>query len=238
MRQILCYAVVLIIVSGLVTTPQAEEKRDISKILENLRKHRLERIEQFKKENLELKTTVFLGDSLTEGFDLKKFFPELKAVNRGIVADHIGVQGKDGVLQRLDNSVFDCNPTRVVLMIGVNDIGDDDHNPELMAQGFREIIETIRKHDPRITVYVQSCLPTGGKYARLNPMIVEFNKSIESIAEETLSVYVNVHPLFADEKGELIPELTREGLHLTPRGYEVWAAELRKVLDIPSPELP
>ena len=49
------------------------------------------KIEQFELENEQFKDTkvdaVFLGDSLTDGYDLKKFYPEYIVLNRGISGD-------------------------------------------------------------------------------------------------------------------------------------------------------
>jgi lysophospholipase L1-like esterase len=232
MKRAICHFIIMVLVMLLVSSITAREKKDLEAILARLKEHREKRIAEFEKENAGLKNVVFLGDSLTEGFKLDEYFPGLPSVNRGIVADHIGVQGKPGLIQRLDVSVFDCNPSIVVLMIGVNDIGDDDHDIDTMVAGYSRLIEKVQSHDSGIEVIVQSCLPAGRKYARLNPTIEEFNTRIKKIADEYGCAYVDLYPLFTDEKGELKDELTREGLHLKKEGYDIWAAELRKYLPV------
>jgi len=196
--------------------------------------HYQERLRLFREENQRLKTTVFLGDSLTEGFPVEKYFPELNPINRGIIADHIGVQGKPGVLQRLKVSVYDANPSRVFLLIGVNDLADKDHNFSELVKGYRQIIKEIKTHLPEVKIYVQSCLPTRGKYAYLNPLIKKFNAEIKKIASETGCPFIDLYPLMCDKKGELRQELTRDGLHLNEKGNDLWAKELKKVL-FPTP---
>src|SRR5688572_8965847 len=57
---------------------------------------------------------VLVGDSLTEGFSRphrERYLPTLAArtLNRGISSDGVGLNSR-GVLNRLDESVFDCNP--------------------------------------------------------------------------------------------------------------------------------
>jgi hypothetical protein len=50
----------------------------------------------FKQENNELTETNFfilLRNSLTEGFPLDKYFFNKPVLNRGIVADHTGIEG-------------------------------------------------------------------------------------------------------------------------------------------------
>jgi hypothetical protein len=63
------------------------------------------KLESFKQENLEYKNksvdVVFLGDSLTEGYDIEEFYPEYVVLNRGISGDTTV-----GLEQRLDVSLF------------------------------------------------------------------------------------------------------------------------------------
>jgi hypothetical protein len=103
----------------------------LQEIIAKMRLHWTKRVDTFRAENATLKRgpsdpyyTVFLGDSLTEGFDLAKYFPGHLTLNRGIISDHIGIGGDQGVLQRLDVSVADCHTSRVILLIGVNDLAD------------------------------------------------------------------------------------------------------------------
>ena len=64
---------------------------------------------------------VLLGDSITEGFDVTKFLPGRRVLNRGIGGDVIGnalpADDKRGILARLDESVFNCAATDVFLLI-------------------------------------------------------------------------------------------------------------------------
>jgi lysophospholipase L1-like esterase len=196
-------------------------------------RHYLERTAAFEKENQQMRNVILLGDSLTEGFNVEQYFPGRPVINRGISSDTIGIVPDDkdlrGVLKRLDNSVFDCCPGTVFLMIGVNDLGDR-RQPEEMAAGFREILERIRERAPGVTVYVESALPTGGKYAFHNPNILDYNARLRALADEMGYPYLDLHPLFTDENGELRSDLTREGLHLTPAGYEIWKREIVRAM--------
>ncbi len=236
-RTLICSVIVIILCIS-VFSIRAEEKRDISAILNKLKKHYEERIDAFKKENRALKNVIFLGDSLTEGFDLDTYFPERRCLNRGIVADHIGVQDKPGILQRLNVSVFDCNPSTVFLLIGVNDLADKDHIFDELVRGYREIIKKIQEHDSRIKIMVQTCLPARGKYEHLNPLIVRFNDEIKTIAKDMNCPFLDLHPLFTDEKGQLREELTRDGIHLTSEGYAIWADRISTAFQSLDPDEP
>ncbi|HPI85609.1 MAG TPA: GDSL-type esterase/lipase family protein, partial [Bacteroidales bacterium] len=66
---------------------------------------------------------VFLGDSLTEGFDLQHYFnlPNLK--NRGISGDTTYQ-----VLYRLEE-IWNSKPAGLFLMIGINDMFQGEDEP-------------------------------------------------------------------------------------------------------------
>ncbi len=207
------------------------QKQAAQKPLGKWARHYYNRVKIFKQENAHLKNIVLLGDSLTEGFSVEKYFPGMHVLNRGIIADHVGI-GERGVLKRLDCSVFDCNPSSVFLMIGVNDLGDYNSTQavERVAKCYRNICITIIKKMPDVKLYLESCLPTGKKYTRLNPAILALNTRIKKIADELGLTYIDLHSLMKDEKGGLKSEFTREGLHLTPAGYKVWRKALEHYL--------
>jgi lysophospholipase L1-like esterase len=191
------------------------------------------RVKAFKDQNQQLQYVVLLGDSITEGFEVAKYLPGRRVLNRGIGADVIGnAMPKDdprGVLKRLDESVFDCAATDVFLMIGINDLGSG-RTPEVMEQGYREILQRIKKRTPAVRVHVQSVLPTRGNYAKHNANVLDFNQRLQKLAKEFEYDYVDVHKLMLDDKGELKPELTPEGLHLNEKAYEIWRGEVLRVM--------
>jgi len=222
----------------------AQEKSTTRPAVNKWVRYYFDRIETFRKENASLKDSkwkyiVLLGDSLTEGFDAQKYLPGRHVVNRGIAADHVGT-GARGVLKRLDSSVFDCKPSHVFLMIGVNDLGDDMTTGSIrrIAACYRDICATIIKRAPDVKLYLLSCLPTAKKYARLNPSILNLNSRIREIAGEMHLAYIDLHSLMKDERGELRQEYTREGLHLTPAAYLVWARAIEPYLPPAGDERP
>jgi lysophospholipase L1-like esterase len=197
------------------------------------RMHWDNQVRSFKEQNLAWRNVVLLGDSITEGFSVAKYLPGRRVLNRGIGADIIGnalpADDHRGILRRLDNSVFDCAATDVFLMIGINDLGAG-HTPDVMAEGYREILTRIHDTAPAVRVHVQSVLPTRGKYAKHNALVLEFNQRLRKIAAEFSCDYIDLHKLMSDEKGELKAEFTPEGLHLNEAAYLVWREELLKTM--------
>jgi lysophospholipase L1-like esterase len=195
--------------------------------------HWQNRVKGFKEQNQQLQYVVLLGDSITEGFDVPTYFSGRRVLNRGIGADVIGNDmAKDdprGVLQRMDDSVFNCAATDVFLMIGINDLGSG-RTPDKMEIGYREILKRIKEKAPAVRVHVESVLPTRGNHAKHNANVVDFNQRLRKLAEEFGYDYVDLHKLMADEKGELKSEFTPEGLHLNGEAYKVWLGEIEKTM--------
>lgn len=195
--------------------------------------HWQNRVKAFKEQNESLQNVVLLGDSITEGFDVARYFPGRRILNRGIGADVIGnsmpPDDPRGVLQRLNESVFDCAATDVFILIGINDL-NTGRNIDSMETGYRELLKRIREKQPTLNIHVQSLLPTRGAHAKQNAPGVAFNEKLKKLAEEFKCDWIDLHVLMRDEKGELKAEFTNDGLHLTEPAYRLWRAEVLKAL--------
>ena len=191
------------------------------------------RVKSFKEQNLALQNVVLLGDSITEGFDLQKYLPGRRVLNRGIGADIIGnalpPDDPRGVLQRLDNSVFDCAATDVFLMIGINDL-NLRHSVDQLEAGYRELLIRLRAGAPKLKIHVQSLLPTRGDHAKQNAPVLEFNQRLKKLAAEFACDFLDLHRLMVDDRGELKAEFTEDGLHLKEPAYRIWQAEILQAL--------
>jgi lysophospholipase L1-like esterase len=205
------------------------------------KQHWIDLVKDFREQNKKgypEKNVILLGDSITEGFKVKTHFPDRHVLNRGIGADIIGNKLPDsdhrGILRRMDESVFDCNPSDIFLLIGINDLGMG-HKPADIEAGDREILEQIKKRLPAVKVHIESLLPTRGKnYGKHNPNVLDTNTRLQKLAKEFGYDYIDLHSKMIDDKGELKKELTADGLHLGAPGepgYKIWKAEVDKVMN-------
>lgn len=197
------------------------------------------RVDAFYKENDSLKTVesarshiVFLGDSFTERLNVRAAFPGMPVLNRGITSDHIVWDETRGVIHRLTPELLAADPSHIVLLIGVNDLGDDN-SPEritfLIGQYMR-ILKSLQTTYPDAMVCVCTLVPTGGKYSRLNESIRAFNTDLRRLAETTKTPLIDLYPLYSDSTGALRSELTTDGLHIIPAAYEPWIEQVRRFL--------
>lgn len=197
-------------------------------------KHYDQRVEHFARDNEARRAVVLLGDSITEGFNVQRYFPGRNVLNRGIGSDTIGLEPREkdrrGVLHRLDVSVFDCCTSHVFLMIGINDLGDG-RSPERMVEGVREIVLTIRAKAPGVTIHLQSILPTAGRFTHHNPNIRKYNAGLRELAAALQCPFHDLHAHCVDERGELRADWTRDGLHLLPDAYGFWQTEINKAMN-------
>ncbi|MEG4944618.1 SGNH/GDSL hydrolase family protein [Microcoleus sp. F4-D5] len=176
------------------------------------------------------KLSVLAGDSLSMWFPTKLLPPDRIWLNQGISGET-----SVGLLKRLQ--LFDRTaPDTVFVMIGINDLlrGASD---EGILDAQRQIIRDLRWAHPKAQVVVQSILPHSGEQAtwenrdRLlaipNSRIRAINRRLKEIASSENVLYLDLHPLFADADGNLLTELSTDGLHLNDRGYLVWRSALQ-----------
>ena len=166
---------------------------------------------------------VMLGNSLTQACEWSELLDNPKVVNRGIAGDMTG-----GMLLRLDE-ITQYHPAKIFLMIGINDLGVI--SKEKILENYKSIVSHILKKTPSTQLYLQSLLPVNNDVrnsGKKNTDIIFLNKKIQQIASESGLIYVNLHPLFLDEKGRLDARLTQDGIHLDAEGYLIWKKELEK----------
>lgn len=171
---------------------------------------------------------IFLGNSITEMGKWKELLNDSTVLNRGIGGDITF-----GVLNRLDD-VIRRKPSKVFLLIGINDIGKDIPDA-VVADNIQKIVSRLQQGTPFTKIYVESILPVNPdilnfpQHYNKQAHIIATNKLIKKVTEKLKVPYVNIHDLFTDKSGRLDAKYTFEGLHLTPNGggYQKWIAYLK-----------
>ena len=167
---------------------------------------------------------LFLGDSITEGFDLKKFFPDRDFVNHGIS----GFSSSE-VLDTIHGGWFKVQPDVVFLCIGTNDLARDYDETETL-DNIRQLVEKIRMFSPKgVKIYLTSLFPTRHNPPRKNHVIDLLNLKIHSLALEENINYLHINPFFKNENGQMDRKFTNDGLHLNPDAYEKWKEIIQRL---------
>ena len=168
---------------------------------------------------------IFLGDSLTDGCDVSKYYGEYVTSNRGIGGDT-----SFGLLERMQVSAYDANPQVIVLLIGGNDILRGK-SLESIYDNYEKIITGIKEHLPETEIVWCSLSVLGNDWAKHNEKVVLCNQKIKLLAQKYGCEFVDIYtPLCDVETGEIRVAYTAEGVHFTDEGYKVVSAKIKEKL--------
>lgn len=185
------------------------------------------------------KRVVFIGDSITDGWNLAEFFPGKPYFNRGISG-----QTTPQMLIRFRPDVIALKPQVVVILAGTNDIAG---NTGLMtledtASNIASMAELARAN--RISVVLSSVLPVNDRVRnkegklfvqttrRPNEKIAVMNKWIKKYAGENNFVYLDYHAASVNENGMLKDGISYDGLHPNAEGYKVMQPLAEKAIEM------
>lgn len=176
---------------------------------------------------------VMIGDSITHNWESEKNYEQnfagLNMFNLGFAGDRT-----QNVLWRIQHGALDnIEPKLVTLMIGTNHM----HNPkkgykpdsaEDIFTGIQEIVKEIRTRLPKVKIIVFSVFP---RREPENTRVKSLNKLIPEIADNQFIYHKDLKHIFLGDDEQIKKELySRDGLHLSSKGYETWATELHKIL--------
>lgn len=169
---------------------------------------------------------VFLGDSITQGWGdndvWKKFYAPRKAMNAGIGGDRT-----QHVLWRLDNGNVDgIKPKLVVLMIGTNNSNRQDNTAEEIGAGIVAIVNKLKEKLPESKILVLAVFPRGEKPNPQREKNAKASEIAAKAADDKQVFFLDIGKEFLTEDGTLTKEVMPDFLHLTPKGYEIWAKSI------------
>ena len=186
--------------------------------------------------NLSKGQIVFVGDSITDFYPLDDYYSDLdlSVYNRGIGGDTT-----DGLLNRMKISLFDLKPSKIILMIGVNDLYGGGKNIDYVFENYKTIISQIETNLPETKVYCMSIISQNEKLTQLANIditdkiekIITLNEKIKNFVQtKTTLSYVDLFSATSDENNRLISSYTDDGIHLNSAGFEVWTSLLKPLL--------
>ncbi|KQN38869.1 sialate O-acetylesterase [Pedobacter sp. Leaf41] len=185
----------------------------------------VELVNRFKADSKSRKDFVFLGNSITAGTDWAKLLDLPQAKNRGISGDITF-----GVLERLQD-VIDGKPAKIFILIGINDISRNIPD-SVILKNYKTMISRVRNGSKRTKIYFNTLLPVNSSFAKFknhygkDEHILWLNEEIKKLSSKNVTV-IDLYSNFTDQDKHLRAELTKDGLHLIPEGYKVWADFLK-----------
>lgn len=204
--------------------------------------------EQLMKQAVPASRVVFMGDSITDFWNLEESFPGKPYVNRGI-----GGQTTPQMLVRMYPDVIELKPAAMVVLAGTNDIARNTgpETAEMIQRNLMAMTELAQHHGIKVVLcsvlpvsdypYQRSqtalAAPTGGrggppriaaKMTDSHPAgdILKLNAWMKDYAARVGAVYVDYFSVTMDGRGWLKDAFSSDGLHPNAEGYKAMTAAL------------
>lgn len=177
---------------------------------------------------------VFIGDSITEIFNINELFSAfcnengIEIYNRGISGDT-----SNRLLERLDRNLINIEPKAVALMIGTNDFSYTA-NSEYVFRNIKKIVEKIQSSLPSTKIILECLTPvntTTYKFEKSRKKSIKsLNNLIRDYARKNNLSLIDVYDRLIDNNDNFDTKYTYDGLHPNVLGFEIIAEELKKEL--------
>ena len=168
---------------------------------------------------------VFIGDSITQSWENEgktawdKHYGQGKAMNLGISGDRT-----QHVLWRLEHGNVECIAPKVaVIMIGTNNSNASDNTAAQIADGIQAIVGRLREKTPTTKILILGVFPRGERPNPQREKISDVNSRIAKLADDKQVYYLDIGDKFLSADSSISKEVMPDFLHLSPRGYEIWA---------------
>jgi len=161
---------------------------------------------------------IFMGDSITDGWNISHWFPDKPYVNRGI-----GGQITPQMLVRFREDVVNLQPNVTVILGGTNDIALQTNLTTIQAN-LQTMAEVSKVHG--FKPIIASITPVCGPVVAVRPpeQINFMNAWIQHFCEKWGFIYLDYFSSLVGADGLLRQELTNDCLHPNAAGYDVMAS--------------
>ena len=191
---------------------------------------RTEIVLQYAKENPGKCGVIFIGDSITQGWEgngknvWQKYYGKRKCLNFGVGADRT-----QHVLWRFEHGQLDgVKPKAAVLMIGTNNTHDNTEAETL--EGVQLIVKQIRARLPDTKIIVVGIFPRGQSFGVERGKILQVNQALAKLADGKMLHYLDFGSQLVEADGSISKAVMPDYLHLSEAGYEIWAKAIEPKL--------
>ncbi len=182
-----------------------------------------DKVMKYSLETVPTNPIVFVGDSLTDRYDLAHYYPDLNVINRGIGGDFAS-----GLWDRKHLFALDKEPTDLFIMIGTNNLLYNNQL-SLYLEDVEKFLLFVKETSPKTRIYIQSICPMAAKTSVSPAAIQEKNQQLQALANKHGIKFIDLYSLFVGQDGYIKPELTVDGVHFTPAGYKIWTDTVNKL---------
>jgi beta-glucosidase len=180
---------------------------------------------------------AFIGDSITQGWEgsgknvWTNYYGNRKCLNFGVGGDRT-----EHVLWRFENGQLDgIKPKAAVLMIGTNNSnknrdGSEQYSEAEILEGVQAIVKQIRTRVPETKLLVVGIFPRGKTFSTQRGKILQINQALAKLADGNMIHYVDFGSQLIEADGAISKEIMPDYLHLSEKGYTIWAEAIEPKL--------
>ena len=167
---------------------------------------------------------VIIGNSITEGW-VREDSAFFRSKGYEYVGRGIGGQTTGQTVARFRADVIDLHPTVVVILVGTNDVAENNgpYVPQHTLNNIMTMTELAQTHGIRVVLGAVVPAADFWWHKGLNPApkIVALNQLIKAYANQHKLVYYDVHTALKDEQQGLQKTYGDDGVHPNLNGYRV-----------------
>jgi lysophospholipase L1-like esterase len=175
---------------------------------------------------------AFIGDSITQGWEgsgknvWANYYGKRKCLNFGVGGDRT-----QHVLWRFENGQLEgIKPKAAVLMIGTNNSNRDDNTEADILQGVQTIVAQLRQRLPDTKLVVVGIFPRGATFSTQRGKILQVNQALAKLVDGKMIHYLDFGSQLIEADGSISKAIMPDALHLSEKGYEIWAQALEPKL--------
>ncbi len=175
---------------------------------------------------------IFLGDSITQAWEVEgkdvweKYYAPRHALNLGIGSDRT-----QHALWRLDNGqLTGLKPKVAVVLIGVNNIPDDNDTPRMVLEGVTAVVQKLRTKLPETKIILLGIFPFHEDFHPQRAKALQVNQALRKLDDAKSIHFLDFGYLFIQGDGKISKEMMHDFVHLSPEGYRLWAEAMEPTL--------
>lgn len=169
---------------------------------------------------------VFVGSSSIRLWDLAKSFPGLPALNRGFGGSEI-----PDAVSHVDLLVLKHRPRIVIFYAGDNDIANG-RTPQQVFDDYKTFVGKVHAALPATKIAFIAIKPSIQRWALVDKVRAANGLVRDQARSDERLGFVDVDgPMLGWDEKPRKDLFVADGLHMTPKGYEVWTALVRPFVE-------
>jgi lysophospholipase L1-like esterase len=170
---------------------------------------------------------LFIGSSSIRMWDLQKWFPDRRTINRGFG----GSETADS-LYYADRILLPYKPKVVVLYAGDNDIAKGK-SPDEVFHDWQAFVAKVHGELPDTKIVYVAIKPSIARWKLVDKMRATNALIAKDCAKHQKLAYVDIDKPMLGDDGKPREELFKDdGLHLNEKGYQLWSDLVRPELTV------